>query len=92
MITSDALKARVEEEVGTDLCPAFFDLVEQRARRKLDWINGRAGRAYGEDGYGDEYLVILAVEAVREMAFSFWCEIKSAENMAARTGGKVVAE
>lgn len=41
MITSDALKARVEE-VGTDLCPPFFDLVEQRARRKLDWINGRA--------------------------------------------------
>lgn len=84
MITSDALKARVEEEVGTDLCPPFFDLVEQRARRKLDWINGRAGRAYGDD-----YLVILAVEAVREMAFSFWCEIKSAENMAARKGAPV---
>lgn len=92
MIASDALKARVEEEVGTNLCPAFFDLVEQRARRKLDWVNGRAGRAYGENGYGDEYLVILAVEAVREMAFSFWCEIKSAANMAARAAGKVVAE
>ena len=91
MITSDALKARVEEEVGTDLCPAFFDLVEQRARRKLDWINGRAGRSYGEDGYGDEYLVILTVEAVREMAFSAWCEIRSAGNMAARPDGKVAA-
>ena len=91
MITSDALKARVEEEVGTDLCPVFFGLVEQRARRKLGWINGRAGRAYGEDGYGDEYLVILTVEAVREMAFSAWCEIKSAENMAAIAAGKVVA-
>lgn len=84
MIASDALKARVEEEVGTDLCPAFFDLVEQRARRKLDGINGRAGRAYGEDGYGDEYLVILAVEAVREMAFSAYCDKRSAENLAAR--------
>lgn len=92
MIASDALKARVEEEVGTGLCPPFFDLVEQRARRKLDWINGRAGRAYGEDGYGDEYLVILAVEAVREMVFSAWCEIKSAANMADRAAGKVVAE
>ena len=90
MIASDALKARVEEKVGTDLCPPFFDLVEQRARQKLDRINGRAGRAYGEDGYGDEYLVILAVEAVREMAFSAWCEIKSAENMAAIAAGKAV--
>ena len=92
MIASDFLKARVEEEVGAERCPPFFDLVEQRARRKLDWINGQAGRAYGEDGYGDEYLVILAVEAVREMAFSFWCEIRSAANMAARAAGKVVAE
>lgn len=86
MITSEALKARVEEEVGTFICPAFFAQVEKRARRKLDWINDRAGRQYGEDGYGDDYLVILAVEAVQEMALSAWLDIKSAEIMAARKG------
>ena len=86
MITSDALKARVEEEVGTDLCPVFFDLVEQRARRKLDWINGRAGRQYGENGYGDDYLVILTVEAIRGMVLAAWTMERAVEIMAARKG------
>lgn len=84
MIASDALKARVEEEVGTELCPPFFDLVEQRARQKLDRINGQAGRAYGEDGYGDEYLPLLIPDVIREMAFSAYCDKRSAENLAAR--------
>lgn len=86
MITSKDFKARVEEEVGTELCPVFFAQVEQRARRKLDWINERAGRNYGEDGYGDDYLVILGVEAVQEMALSAWLDARSAEIMAARKG------
>lgn len=90
MIGSFDLKARVEEDVGAKVDLDVFAQAEQNARRKLDRINDRAGRQYGEDGYGDEYLVILAVEAVREMAFSAWCEIKSAENMAARAAGKVV--
>lgn len=79
MIGSCELKARVEESLGTVLDPDFFGQAEQYARRKLDMCNERAGRIYGEDGYGDEYLVL-----VREMAFSAWCEIRNAEITAAR--------
>ena len=43
-----------------------------------------SGRIYGEDGYGDEYLVLLTADTVREMAFSAWCEIRNAEITAAR--------
>ena len=70
MIATSELKARVEKEVGTEICPAFFQKAERYARRKLDWINERAGRKYGEDGYGDDYLVLLTADTVREMAFS----------------------
>ena len=52
MIGSCALKARVEEHLGVALAPGFFDKAEQYARRKLDLCNERAGRQYGEDGYG----------------------------------------
>ncbi len=45
MITTSELKARVEKDVGTEICPAFFQ-------------------------YGDEYLVLLTADTVREMAFS----------------------
>lgn len=76
MIGATDLKARVEERVGATLPPALFDRAEERARRKLDWINEQAGRNYGEDGYGDEYLVILTVEAIREMALSAWCNVR----------------
>ena len=34
----------------------------QQAKRKLDLINARAGREYGQDGYGDGYLEILTDE------------------------------
>ena len=84
MIASCALKARVEERLGAALDPGFFDRAEQYARRKLDLCNERAGRQYGEDGYGDEYLVLLTADTVREMAFSAWCEIRNAEITAAR--------
>lgn len=84
MIPSSELKARVEKEVGAVLDPDFFDQAEQYARRKLDLCNERAGRQYGEDGYGDEYLVLLAADTVREMAFSEYTMIRSAEIMAAR--------
>lgn len=84
MIGSCTLKARVEEEIGAALDPDFFGQAEQYARRKLDLCNERAGRQYGEDGYGDEYLVLLTADTVREMAFSVWCELKSAEVVAAR--------
>lgn len=84
MIGSYALKARVEESLGAALDPDFFGQAEQYARRKLDMCNERAGRIYGEDGYGDEYLVLLTADTVREMAFSAWCEIRNAEITAAR--------
>lgn len=86
MIGSFDLKARVEEDVGVGIEPDVFAQAEQNARRKLDMINERAGRQYGEDGYGDEYLVILAVEAIRAMAFSAWTMIRSEEILAARKG------
>ena len=91
MIGSCALKARVEEHLGVALAPGFFDKAEQYARRKLDLCNERAGRQYGEDGYGDEYLVLLTADTVREMAFSEYTMIRSAEIMAeAAAGGKAV--
>lgn len=91
MIGSWALKARVEENLGVALAPGFFDKAEQYARRKLDLCNERAGRQYGEDGYGDEYLVLLTADTVREMAFSEYTMIRSAEIMAeAAAGGKAV--
>ena len=86
MIESSALKVKVEEGLGAALDPAFFARAEQYARRKLDLCNERAGRQYGEDGYGDEYLVLLTADTAREMAFSVWCDIRSAEILAAREG------
>ena len=91
MGNKSALQLEVEKEMGFEIDEDLFAYLEHYARRKLEVANKSAGRAWGEDGYGDEYLVILAVEAVREMAFSAWCEIKSAENMAAIAAGKVVA-
>ena len=79
MIGSCALKARVEEHLGVALAPGFFGKAERYARRKLDLCNERAGRQYGEDGYGDEYLVLLTADTVREMTFSAWCEIRNEE-------------
>ena len=70
MITTSELKARVEKEVGAEICPAFFQKAERYARHKLNLANERAGRKYGDDGYGDEYLVLLTADTVREMAFS----------------------
>ena len=84
MIPSSELKAKVEKEVGAVLDPDFFAQAERHARRKLDLCNERAGRKYGEDGYGDEYLVLLTADTVREMAFSEYTMIRSAAIMADR--------
>ena len=40
--------------------------------------------AWGEDGYGDKYLSLLIPDVIREMAFSAYCDKRSAENLAAR--------
>lgn len=86
MIGAEALKARVEEDIGVEIDPGVFDRAEQDARRKLDRINARAGRQYGEDGYGDDYLVILTVEAIRGMALTAWTMKQAGEILAARKG------
>ncbi len=69
MILTSDLKVRVEEAIGAEICPAFFAQAEQYARRKLDLCNERAGRQYGEDGYGDDYLVLLTADTVREIEY-----------------------
>ena len=74
----------VEKNLGIELCPVFFAEAEQYARRKLEVANRSAGRDWGEDGYGDEYLVLLIPDVIRETAFSVYCEKRSAENLAAR--------
>lgn len=84
MIGAAELKARVEERLGSELDPVFFARAERYARRKLDLCNGRAGRRYGEEGYGDEYLVLLTADTVREMAFSDYTMARSAAIMSAR--------
>lgn len=86
MIGSEALKARVKEDIGVEVDPDVFAQAEQTARRKLDWINGRAGRQYGENGYGDDYLVILTIEAIRGMVLTAWTMERAVEIMAARKG------
>lgn len=78
MIASSDLHSKVEEETGALIAPDFFARAEQYARRKLDLINERAGRRYGEGGYGDEYLVILTADTVREMCFSAYCDARNA--------------
>ena len=78
------LQVAVEKELGIDLDEDLFEYAEQYARRKLEVANQSAGREWGEDGYGDEYLVLLIPDVIREMAFSAYCEQKSAENLAAR--------
>ena len=85
-VTGDAGRLRAADRIILPGVGAFGD-----ARRKLDLCNERAGRQYGEDGYGDEYLVLLTADTVREMAFSEYTMIRSAEIMAeAAAGGKAV--
>lgn len=78
------LQIAVEKQLGIEICEELFAYAEQYARRKLEVANRSAGRDWGEDGYGDEYLVLLIPDVIREMAFSAYCEQKSAENLARR--------
>ena len=88
MGNKSALQLEVEKEMGFEIDEDLFAYLEHYARRKLEVANKSAGRAWGEDGYGDEYLVLLTADTVREMAFSEYTMIRSAEIMAAR--GKAV--
>lgn len=57
---------------------------EWQARRKLDRINARAGREYGQDGYGDEYLEILTEEFLYLSACALFLEQDCKRKMEAR--------
>lgn len=70
--------------MGFEIDEDLFAYLEHYARRKLEVANKSAGRAWGEDGYGDEYLSLLIPDVIREMAFSAYCDRRSAENLAAR--------
>lgn len=47
-----------------------WEEARQEAERKLTFINARAGRKYGEDGYGDGYLDVLTEEILALSACS----------------------
>lgn len=78
------LQLEVEKEMGFEIDEELFVYLESYARRKLEVANESAGRAWGEDGHGDEYLPLLIPDVIREMAFSAYCDKRSAKNLAAR--------
>ena len=84
MDSKSTLQLEVEKTLGVEIDEELFEYAKQYARRKLEVANKSAGRAWGEDGYGDEYLPLLIPDVIREMAFSVYCEKRSAENLAAR--------
>lgn len=73
------LRASVDRTLGVKVPKAVFDEAEAYARRKIAFQN----EALGLDR-GDEYLELLIPDVIREMAFSVYCEKRSAENLAAR--------
>lgn len=80
MGNKSALQLEVEKEMGFEIDEDLFAYLEHYARRKLEVANKSAGRAWGEDGYGDKYLSLLIPDVIREMAFSAYCDKRSAEN------------
>lgn len=67
---SATLKSKVEAYIREQIPDELWPRAEEYARKKLDQINEMAGRQYGEDGYGDEYLVLLTADTVRELHMS----------------------
>lgn len=70
MDNKSALQLEVEKEMGFEIDEDLFAYLEHYARRKLEVANKSAGRAWGEDGYGDEYLELLIPDVIREMALA----------------------
>jgi len=69
-VDSATLKSKVEAYIREQIPDELWPRAEEYARKKLDQINEMAGRQYGEDGYGDEYLVLLTADTVRELHMS----------------------
>lgn len=84
MDSKSALQLEVEKTLGVEIDEELFEYAKQYARRKLEVANKSAGRAWGEDGYGDEYLSLLIPDVIREMAFSEYTIRRSTEIQAAR--------
>jgi hypothetical protein len=84
MDSKSTLQLEVEKTLGVEIDEELFEYAKQYARRKLEVANKSVGRTWGEDGYGDEYLSLLIPDVIREMAFSDYCDKRSAENLAAR--------
>lgn len=84
MDNKSALQLEVEKALGVEIDEELFEYAKQCARRKLEVANKSAGRAWGEDGYGDEYLSLLIPDVIREMAFSEYTIRRSTEIQAAR--------
>ena len=84
MDSKSTLQLEVEKAMGVEIDEELFEYAKQYARRKLEVANKSAGRAWGEDGYGDEYLSLLIPDVIREMAFSEYTIRRSTEIQAAR--------
>lgn len=84
MDNKSALQLEVEKTLGVEIDEELFEYAKQYARRKLEVANKSAGRVWGEDGYGDEYLSLLIPDVIREMAFSEYTIRRSTEIQAAR--------
>lgn len=84
MDSKSTLQLEVEKTLGVEIDEELFEYAKQYARRKLEVANKSAGRAWGEDGYGDEYLPLLIPDVIREMAFSEYTIRRSIEIQAAR--------
>lgn len=84
MDSKSTLQLEVEKTLGVEIDEELFEYAKQYARRKLEVANKSAGRAWGEDGYGDEYLSLLIPDVIREMAFSEYTIRQSTEIQAAR--------
>ena len=72
MDNKSALQLEVEKEMGFEIDEDLFAYLEHYARRKLEVANKSAGRAWGEDGYGDEYLSLLPLPQAVPNSFAEW--------------------
>lgn len=64
---SERLKAKVDKRLGWNTPPDSFRAAEEYARRKLAILKSRN---LGAAGYGEEYLVELTADTLRERQFS----------------------
>lgn len=84
MGNKSALQLEVEKRNGLRNRRRPVRILRALRQKKTGSRQQKAGRAWGEDGYGDKYLSLLIPDVIREMAFSAYCDKRSAENLAAR--------